>query len=488
MALARKIAYNVIFNSFLKVFSTVVLSLFSIRLITGYLGQDGFGEYSTVLAFFAFFSAIADLGLSSVTAREISREGADEKTILSKVLSLRLTSSLVVFLLSPLLILFFNYPHDLKIGIFIAAGAILFSTLSLMLNGVFQKRLAMDKVALVEFLGKLFQVGLVFLVVREDWGFLAVASTLLASLSFNTVTVFFLSRRYVTFPLRFDFAYWKAFLHESLPMGATAIITFAYFKMDTIMLSVLQSSAHVGIYSVAYKIMENLIFFPAMLAGLVLPLLSRFIFTDRGRFEEIANKTFKVFFIIIVPIIIGTFFLAPDIIRIVSGDGFQAATPVLRILIFALGFIFFGHFFNMLLIVGNAQKQLMQALIVAAVFNIALNMFLITRYSYIGAASASVATEMLVVVLTAFLARKRIRYAPAFERIGSVLLSGVAMGGVLFVLEPHSFFVAGLLGVAAYVGTLWLTKAVSASELASLFQKDGGMSLSEVERMETMTP
>ena len=58
MALARKIAYNVVLNSFLKVFSTVVLSLLSIRLITGYLGQEGFGEYSTVLAFFAFFSAM----------------------------------------------------------------------------------------------------------------------------------------------------------------------------------------------------------------------------------------------------------------------------------------------------------------------------------------------------------------------------------------------------------------------------------------------
>src|SRR3972149_2782066 len=145
MAIARKIAYNVILNSFLKVLSTVVLSLFSIRLITGYLGQDGFGQYSTTLAFFAFFSALADLGLSSVTAREISREGANEKNILDKVFSLRLSSSVAVFLLSPLLLLFFNYSRDLKIAILVAAGAVIFSTMSLLLNGVFQKRLAMDR-------------------------------------------------------------------------------------------------------------------------------------------------------------------------------------------------------------------------------------------------------------------------------------------------------------------------------------------------------
>lgn len=484
---ARKIAYIVVLNSFLKVFSTVALSLLSIRLITGYLGQDGFGKYATVLAFFAFFSALADLGLSSVTAREISREGADEGKILGNVIALRLISSAALVILSPLVILFFGYSEDVEIGILIAAVAILFSTLSLVLNGIFQKHLAMDRVAMTEFLGKLLQVGAVILIVREDWGFLAIAATLLVSLSFNALVALLLSRRYSSFRLRFDFPYWKEFLRESWPMGMTAIITFAYFKMDTILLSVLQSSAHVGIYNVAYKIMENLIFFPAMLAGLILPLLSRFIFTDRKQFEEIANKTFKVFLIIIIPLAVGTWFLAGDIIRIVSGSGFQESAPVLRILIFALGCIFFGHYFNMLLIVGNAQKKLMQTLIIAAAFNILLNTFLITRYSYMGAASASLATEMLVVLLTGFLTHKYVRFIPAFENIGKILLSGAVMALALFFLEPYPFLLSGIISVAAYFLVLWLTRAINRDEILSLFQKKGA-TVAEAEQMETMIP
>lgn len=471
MAIARKIAYNVVLNSFLKVFSTVVLSLFSIRLITGYLGQDGFGQYSTMLAFFAFFSALADLGLNSVTAREISRENADEKNILNKVFSLRLTSSFAVFLLSPLLLIFFNYSHDLKIGILIAAGAVIFSTTSLLLNGVFQKRLVMDKVALVEFVGKLFQVGLIVFIVKNNWGFLAVAGAFFMALAFNATGVFLLSRRYVKFYPHFDFGYWKNFLRESLPMGATAIITFMYFKLDTIILSVLQPSAHVGIYNVAYKIIENLIFFPAMLAGLILPILSRFIFTNREQFKDIADKTFIVFLLIIAPIIVGTFFLAPDIINIVSGGGFPESVHVLRILIFALGFIFFGHFFTMLLVVGNAQKKLMQMLLIAAAFNIVLNMIFITRYSYIGAAYASLATETFVAAVTAFLVRKHIRYSPSFKHIEKIFLSSIMMGAALLILEPYNFFVAGVAGVAAYLLFLWLTKAVTTEEILGLISR-----------------
>ena len=471
MALARKIAYNVVLNSFLKVFSTVALSLLSIRLITGYLGQDGFGKYATILAFFAFFSAIADLGLGSVTAREISRSGADESKILGNVIALRLSASLLLMVLSPIIILLFGYSKEVEIGILIAALATLFSALSTVLNGIFQKYLAMDKVALVEFGGKIFQVGLVVLIVREDWGFLPIAATLLASVSFNALLTLLLSRRFSKFRLHFDFSYWKTFLRESLPMGMTAIITFAYFKMDTILLSVLQSNAEVGIYNVAYKIMENLIFFPAMLCGLILPLLSRYIFTDPEQFKKIADKTFKVFVIIVIPIVLGTWFLADDIVRIVSGADFSEAAPVLQMLIFSLGAIFFGSYFNMLLIVGNAQRKLMQTLFFAALFNVSFNLFMISRYSYIGAATTAIITEIIVVGLTGFLTYKYIHYIPSLEHVGRALVSGAVMGIVLYFLAPVSFLLAGFLGVASYLLMLWMTKAISRSEILSLFQK-----------------
>jgi len=381
-----------------------------------------------------------------------------------------------------------NYENDLKIGILIAAGAILFSTMSLLMNGIFQKRLAMDKVALVEFLGKIFQVSIVIFVVRADLGFLAIASTLLAALSFNAITVFLLSRRFIKFSPKIDIIFWKNFLHESLPMGITAIITFSYFKMDTILLSLLQSNSDVGIYNVAYKVMENLIFFPAMLVGLILPLLSRFIYTKRNHFEEIANKTFKVFMIIVIPIVIGTWFLSNDIIRIVSGNTFTESAPVLRILIFALACIFFGNFFNMLLVVGNAQKKLMQTLFFVAIVNILLNLFLIPRFSYQGAAYSSLATEMFVVILTSFLVYKYIHYVPSFESFWKILLSGFMMALILFILSSSSFLLSGLAGVGTYLCMLWVTKAITSSEVLNLFQKGEESDFVPIEKIEAMTP
>ncbi len=473
MPLARKIAYNVVLNSIFKVFSTVVLSLYSIRLITEYLGPEGFGKYATVLAFFAFFSAIVDLGLAPVTAREISKEGADERYILGRVLALRLISSAILLLFAPLVLFFFNYEQDLKIGIVVAAAAVLFSSSSLLLNGIFQKNLAMDRVAFVEFFGKLLQVVLVTLIVRNDWGFLAVASTLLAALAFNAIVVFWLSRSFVKFSLKFDGVFWKDFLKESSPLAATALITFAYFKLDTIILSVLQSNSDVGIYNVAYKIMENLIFFPAMLAGLILPLLSRTLTTNRELFEDIVDKTFKVFLLIVFPLVVGVWVLAPEIIAIVSGTGFEESVRVLRILVFALGCIFFGHYFTMLLVVGNAQKKLMKALIFAAIVNISLNFLLIPQYSYMAAAFVSLITECLVVLLIGTLAFREIHFRPSFKPLPRIFFATLLMALAMYYFDRYSFIIAGLSGAVMYLFGLWLTRVVTYQEIKMLlFNKE----------------
>lgn len=471
MILARKIAYNVVFNSLLKIITTVALSLLSIRLITGYLGKEGFGDYTTILAFFAFFAAIADLGIGSMTAREISREGAKEEEILGKIASLRLFSSVTLFLLVPVVLFFFSYPFPVKIGIWIASGAVIFSSFSIFLNGIFQKNIAMDRIALIEFFGKLVQVGCVFLVVSLDLGFLAIISTLLASLVFNAFFAFFLSRKYITFLFQVDMAYWRRFLYNSLPLGGSALITFFYFKMDAILLSMIQGSAAVGVYGVAYKVMENLTFFPAMLAGLILPILSRNIFTRREKFVEIADTTFRVFFIIVFPLVIGGAFLSSDIISIVSGSGFEEAVPVLEILMLSLAFIFFGHYFNMILIVGNLQKKLMKLLFFVAVFNISMNIFLISKYSFIGAAMTALMTECLVAVSTGILVYRFLGYRPAFGKLFRVFASASIMAAFLFFSDDLSFLLAGFLSVVVYLGSLWLFRAVTSEEIAALFSK-----------------
>lgn len=481
MALARKIAYNVVFNSVLKVTSTVFIALLSIRLITGYLGQEGFGEYATVLAFFAFFGAIGDLGLANLTAREIAKPTVDEAQFLGKVATLRVLASTVIILVTPVVLFWFDYSALVKESVFVIALALFFAQFSTLLNGVFQKRLAMDRVAMVEFIGKILQLLLVYLAVRFDLGFIAIVSAILFTMFFNATVELYLSRKYIQFHFSWDTIFWKRFMRDAWPLGLTAIISFAYFKFDTIILSLLQPAAHVGIYNVAYKIMENLIFFPAMLVGLILPLLSRAHQIDPPLFREIVNKTAKVFIALVLPIVVATLFLAPEIVAVVSGSGFEVSADVLRILIFSLAGIFFGHFFNMLILVGNKQKKLLKALMLVAIVNVSLNVFLIREFSYFGAAASSAVTEAMVVIFSGVIASRAIGFFPRPDRLLRIVISVMAMAAVLVAVATLPFVLKLLLAGASYGLMLWLTRAVTSREIMSIFSDKGQVNHEPIE-------
>lgn len=470
MAIARKIAYNVVFNATTKILSTV-LALVGIGFITRYLGKEGFGDYSTVLAFFAFFGAVADLGLYAITAREISREGADERKILGNAFAIRLVSSVVVFLITPLLIYFLPYSSSVKMGILLAAASFVFSSTYMVLNGVFQKNLAMDKVATAEVIGKLIQIGIIILAVRGDLGFIAIISSILIAMIFNFTVVLVLVQKYVPLKLQFDFPYWKKFLRQAAPLGVSAIVIFIYFKVDTILLSILKTNAEVGIYNAAYKVIENISFFPAMIIGLMFPMFSRHIFSDKKQFTHLANETLKVFLMLVVPIVIGGLFLAEPIINLIGGSAFLEAANTLRILIFALAFIFFGGFFNNILIASNHQKKMLWMLVGCAIFNVSANILFIPTYSYTASAIISTLTEFFVALMGFILTVKYVGYRPTFKHFSRIVFSGFAMAVFLFTFKSYGFFFLTLGSSITYGLFLWLTKTLTVKELRDIVAK-----------------
>ena len=74
-----------------------------IKLLTSYLDIAGYGLYSKIYNFLSIFAVIADLGLYTITVRELSNNQDDPKMvekISSNVLTLRTFSGLLILLVS----------------------------------------------------------------------------------------------------------------------------------------------------------------------------------------------------------------------------------------------------------------------------------------------------------------------------------------------------------------------------------------------------
>lgn len=467
--LTKNIAYNTIVAAGARVIGTA-LALVIIGCLTRYLGQTGFGQYTTILAFLYIFTVLADLGLYSICLRDISRPGADQSKIVSNAFTLRFFIGLAVFAAAPLIALFFPYSLETKLGILIGAAGFWLLSNQQVLMGVFQKYLQMDKVALTEVVSRLVQLGLVVFFIWQKMGFLWIVSALVGGALVNFGLVFFFVQKYVTVQLGFDFSFWRRLIKEALPLGLAAILVLIYFKLDTVMLSVMKSQAEVGIYGLAYKILESLIFFPAMFVGLVMPLMSKYAFTNREAFQKITQKTLDILLIIIIPLIVGTFFLSSKIITLIGGQEFILSAGVLNILIIATGIIFLGALFSNMIIALEKQKTLAYIYGFGALLNVGTNLIFIPKYSYYGAAGTTVLTELAVTALMVVVIYQALKTCPSFRLIFKYILSAIIMALPLYFLASWNLLFLIILAILVYFGVLYLIRGFSIKEIKNLVQ------------------
>jgi O-antigen/teichoic acid export membrane protein len=468
--LAKKIAYNTIISAASRILGTAI-ALTTLGLITRYLGQDGFGNYSIVMAFLYIFSVLADLGLYSITLREISKEGADESEIVSHAFSFRFFSGLFIFGLAPAIAWLFPYSIETKIGIAIASFGFWFLSNTQVLVTVFQKYLKMERVAMGELAGRVVQIGLIVFFIAKNMGFFnIILATSISSLA-NFLLIFIFVQKYTAVKIRWNLPYWKRIMKASFPLALSAVFVMIYFKLDTLMLSLMKPASDVGIYGVAYKILENLIFFPALFVGLIMPLLAKYALTDAAEFKRVAQRGLDVLLIFALPMALGGLVLSGPIIALIAGPGFGAAAGVLDILIFATAVIFMGSLFSNMIIALEKQKALAKIYAVGAAVNFGVNLILIPRFSYWGAASSTLFTEALVTFLMLVVIKRTVAYIPRFGIIFKIFLSSAAMAIIVYLLRGSNIFVLLIIAFIAYFPILLASRAVSVSEVWALIRR-----------------
>lgn len=468
--LAKKIAVNTIISALARAVG-ILLALATIAIITRHLTRNEWGEYSIILAFGGLFAVIADLGLYQLMVREISRPQADEPKIASNIFTIRLLSGLFIFGLAPLVGWLLPYSDQARLGILVGMAGFWFLSGGQVLIGLFQKYLQMTKVAFAELFGRLVQLGLVWWLVRSDAGFLPLVAAMSLGGLVNFWLIFWWARHYCRLRLAFDWAYWRHILQQGYPLAVASVLTMIYFSSDSLFLSILKPAADVGVYRLPYKILESLIFFPAMFVGLVMPLLSRFAQTNREEFKRIFQRASDILMIFAVPLVAGTLVLSPAIIGLLGGGKYNESAAIFNILIVAVGIIFLGTLLSYALIALEKQKSLLWISGVAAIFNVVANLIFIPRYSYYAAAVTTVLTEALVMFLMAFVLYCSFRWLPSFKIILKSLLAAAVMMAALWWLAGWNLALLLAAAVVVYFGFLYLLRGFSRSDIASLIEE-----------------
>lgn len=433
MTLTKTIAHNTFWQIIGKIFGTF-LGVATIALLTRYLGQEGFGQYTTALAFMQFFGVLVDMGLYLVCLREISAYPEKENYITSNIFTLRFFSALIFLGGGALLIFAFPYPPLVKWSAVIVSLSFFFMSLVQVLTTVFQKYLKMGQVALAEVLGRVGFLVIILLFIFYKGNLPALMFGNVTNTLIYFIVLWLLVKKFVKITWAFDLKYWKTIFIKTWPIALGVAFNLVYFRADTIILSLYRPATEVGIYGAPYKILEIIATFPHMFMGLVMPLLTAaWLSKNLERFNSIIQRTFDFFIILIIPLVLGSIPLASGIMKLIAGKEFIASGKILPILMLATGTIFLGTLFTYTLVILEKQKVMLKYFFTAAVLALIGYFIFVPQYSYLAAAWVTVIIEAFITLVALRLTFKFTKIRLSVKIFFKSLLAGLLMmAGIYF--------------------------------------------------------
>lgn len=398
----RNFAFNLCYT-LLNVLFPVVTFSYASRI----LGPAGIGKAQFIISVAQYFALAAALGIPFYGVREVARKKSDKaglSTLVSEILLIHFCTT--VLLSVAYLLLVTNAPFfksDIQgyliAGIFVLLG---FSTIDWFYSGVEE----FSFIALRSLVIKSISLVLVFVLIKDATDYYSYLGILTFSYIggniWNIIDV--LSKVKLTFK-RLNL---KRHFRPLLFIFSTSLAISLYQVFDTIILRLLSSETAVGYYTAAVKISKISLPLVISLGAVLIPRISVHLHEkNTPAFKSLINKSFDFIFIISMPICFGIFLLSKELLLVFSGPAFIDASPSMKIVSLLTLVIGLSNLYGLqILTSAQKDKQVFISVIAGVVSSISLNLFLIPRYSHVGAAVATIVSEIIVTAIAFYYARK----------------------------------------------------------------------------------
>ena len=479
MSIKKKIVWNTGVQVIGKALSTL-LGIIVVAAMARYLGQEGYGNYTTIIAFLQIFGILVDFGLSLMTVQMISERPHDPEynnKILSNVFTLRLFSAIFFLGLAPVIALLFPYPAIVKLGIALASLSFLFISLNQILVGIFQKNLRMDRTSIAEVLGRVMLLIGVFTAIHFEKGLMVILVAVVAGSFVNFIINLAFVRRFARLRFSFDMNVWRKVIERSWPIGISIAFNLIYFKADTVILSIFRSQSEVGLYGAPYRVLEILISFPFMFIGVLMPLFALYWTSKKiDDYKRLTQEAFDFLAIVVWPMILGTVILAEPIMVLVAGPEFAASGTILQILSIATAVIFLGTLFSHLIVSLGKQRKMIVGYIATAIVALTLYLGLIPYFGMYAAAWITVLSETMIAAITFTVVYVTINWRPSLKISNRALGAALLMSAIILISQIYIPNVIALviIGAATYTLFLFLFRGISKKfilEIAAIKKK-----------------
>ena len=450
-----------------------ILAFIYFSLIARMVGVEDTGKYVFALSFTTLFAIFIDLGLAPVLTREIAKFKDRTRQYLSNILALKIPLAVVTYLIVVGMVNILGYPPITKNLVYISGIIMFIDSFSLSFWAVLRghQRLKYESLGVIGL--QLITVSLGGLVLFFKLGLTPLVMALLIGSLFNlSLAVTVVTRRLkVSIIPHYEPEVLRLLFRIGVPFALMGIFSRIYTSLDTVLLSTLVGDAAVGWYSIPIKITLALQFLPMAFMAALFPAMSEYFISNKEKLAKTFEKAMHYLMIISLPMAAGIIVLAePVILKVYTVEYLNSILP-LKILMVSLFFLFINFPVGYLLNACNKQVTNTVNMGITVVFSVVLNIILIPRFSYVGAAVTSLISTLILFSLGMYWVPKIIDYSKWYviKNFIKILMASLIMAGVIYYLLNYQLGINWVLtipiGVAVYFIVLWIFRGVNREDV-----------------------
>ena len=460
---------NRIFKNTSSLFSAHLIGrlgslVITIWLMPRYFTESELGGYFVAIALTNLIAILTELGIQNPLIREMTLHPQQTRHYLGNALIVRVILSIVAYgimIISGISL----YPSIIvKMIVFLGLAEIA-NSLAQLYRCVFRahEEMKYEALTVIAERGAFLVIG--GGAILRGYGLVPVCQVMLAAGCINLILSVGLTRLRFT-PLRFQPSREtvKVLMRQALPFAVGNLFNLLYFRVDAIMLSKLSSE---GVdantwYGLAYTIVNAFTILPgAFMMGAMFPVLSRAWEREKGRFP--GAYTFGMRWMVLsgLPLAVGLSLLSPEITAVLfptyAPSEVGKIATALQWLSWAGGLIFVTTAVQAVLRATDKRRAFSVLMGATALLNICLNIYLIPRYSHVGAAKAMVMSEAFLLIFgIGYISRNIIKFreTPLIFRtlLKATFLSALMGIGLVLLKGSLSIWVLIPLAVLFYGG------------------------------------
>ncbi len=467
MSAVRRIAKNTTLL-FISQIITYVIGFFIAIKMGNYLGPLGFGIIGTALALTAIYGVFTDLGLGTLTVREVSRDKSLAKKYVANTTVMKIILAVFTFLLTFLTVNLVHYSQQEIYVIYIITGSVIFNSFSGVFYSIFQSYQEMGFQSLAAIVNSILMLIGVIIVIFYNLNVIAFAYLyLISNAAVFIYALIFYMRKFKWPKIEVDYDFWRPAIMAALPLSIGSIFSLVAYRVDTVLLSILKTSVQVGYYTASYNLMMVFLFLPGVFTTAIFPVFSNLFVSAQDSLKYGYKKSFKYFTILSLPISVGVTLLSPQIIHLIYPK-FLPSILILQILIWAIPITFLNYIFGTIIPAMNRQNLLVKITFISMIVNISLNLVFIPRYSYLGAAVVTVITELVVFILCYYILSKSFCKINLPSVIFKPAIASIVMALFIIMTMKLNLFLDILIAIIIYFGAIIALKTFTDEDYAIL--------------------